>query len=131
METQYAMVASGGEAEPAKSSRRSNGRRAQEATTRPVKMIGATSVESGITRRQVGGGRSRHVEEHAGVGPFLEPRETRGEHRYRTEHLPDAEDDGKARIAEMPQNLEKGGSRRMSITPPTANSAAMITVVTQ
>lgn len=48
MENQYAMVRlREEEAEPAKSSRRSDGRRIQEATTRPVKMIGATSMRAG------------------------------------------------------------------------------------
>jgi hypothetical protein len=42
-----------------------------------------------------GSGRSGHAEEHAGVGPLLEPGEARNEHRHGTKHLPDAKDNGK------------------------------------
>jgi hypothetical protein len=89
--------------------RRADGRRAQEATARPVKMIGPTRVSVPSPTARWDGDRSRINEDQASVGPLLEPWKARGEHRHSGEHVLDADDGHEvSRVAQVPHDPDEG-----------------------
>src|ERR1700730_7439668 len=66
---------------------RCNHKNSKEEANQDVECVNAV-----VTSRHVGCGRACHVEEDAGIRPFLKPRKTRHEQSYGSKHLPKPED---------------------------------------